>query len=143
MPHQRLLFDAIRSGDEKRFAAELTEWSSRALTRLRENGFSLVTLAASLGHSKMLELLADHRVSLVAADDNENTAAHLAAMNGHVAVFPALVKHGSPLSAFNRHRLTPAHLAARNGHAAVLLFLADMGCLCARSIGTVGLPSRS
>lgn len=101
-------------------------------------------LAATHGHSEIIELLYEHGVEPCPTDNDwkhhrdeepdvldceEGHPLSMAAANGHVSVVSLLLKHGVPvdLHTGTREKRTALHLAAEKGHLDVLRVLVDAG----------------
>lgn len=77
---------------------------------------SAIRIAASAGHTRIVQLLLSAEADISAVDENECTALHWAADKGHAQVVEALLKARAQVDAVDDDAWTPLCLAAEEGH---------------------------
>eukprot|EP00930_Biecheleria_cincta_P001813 TRINITY_DN102900_c0_g1_i1.p1 TRINITY_DN102900_c0_g1~~TRINITY_DN102900_c0_g1_i1.p1 ORF type:complete len:345 (-),score=49.27 TRINITY_DN102900_c0_g1_i1:462-1496(-) len=91
---------------------------------------SALRIAASAGHTLMVQVLLSAGADISAVDGNESTALHWAADKGHAQVCDALLKGRAQVDAVDDDSWTPLCLAAEEGHceacSALLSFNAEI-----------------
>lgn len=79
--------------------------------------------ASVQGHSRVVNLLLDHRCSLQRLDSQHMSALHHAAEKGHLLVAKALLDRGAAVDIQDSDGLTPLYLASRASHANMVMLL--------------------
>ena len=99
----------------------------------RNNGATVLHLAAENGHADVVKILVDEGADVAAAyrqsggSMSGSTALHWAARLGHEGVVTILLDAGADVDAKKRWGGTALHDAARGGHVGVLRILLDVG----------------
>eukprot|EP00434_Breviolum_minutum_P003457 symbB.v1.2.003042.t2/scaffold167.1/size289592/7 len=86
-------------------------------------GYTSLSLAASVGHVKVVSMLLDAKADLELRCNLGNSALHMAARAGHTAVVRALVVHKAALESKNEEGWTPLIWGSMNGHQEVVAAL--------------------
>ena len=79
--------------------------------------------ASVQGHSRIVDLLLDHRCSLQQLDSQDMSALHHAAQKGHLLVAKALLDRGAAVDIQGLNGLAPLHLASWASHANMVMLL--------------------
>ena len=79
--------------------------------------------ASVQGHSRIVDLLLDHRCSLQHLDSRDMSALHHAAQKGHLLVAKALLDRGAAVDIQGSNGLAPLHLASWASHANMVMLL--------------------
>jgi len=78
------------------------------------NDMSLLQLAATNGHTHIVEFLCANGADMEGSNDFfQSTALHLAAASGHTSVISLLLDRGAHIDALNRDCETPLYVAIR------------------------------
>ena len=96
-----------------------------ALTR--QNGHSVLQIAACHGHVAVVETLLRHGADVSWLDGLATTALAYAAARGHVGVVLRLLREGPWIDAYDGDDWTSLHLAAHAGHLEVMRVLVEHG----------------
>uniref|UniRef100_A0A8R1TVC8 Ankyrin repeat and sterile alpha motif domain-containing protein 1B n=1 Tax=Onchocerca volvulus TaxID=6282 RepID=A0A8R1TVC8_ONCVO len=141
---QQELFEAVRRGDAQKVQTWLlSRRNKRPRTPLNflrastshsawlcsivdpSNGYTVLHLAALLGHKEVVKILLSVDSQMVRIKDRRGCLPiHLAAWNGHVEVLQTLINaEPNTIDAVNNAKESPLHLSAQHGHGKVVTLL--------------------
>lgn len=111
-------------GDTRRVRSLLTK---EELDICKNDRLKALHLAASSGHTQVIEELLKHGVDVDIADSKGGNALHRGASGGHVEVVKKLLQHGADVHRMDTHGGNALHCAAFHGHAEILRELLKHG----------------
>ncbi|VDP11789.1 unnamed protein product [Onchocerca flexuosa] len=141
---QQELFEAVRRGDAQKVQTWLlSRRNKRPRTPLNflrastshsawlcsivdpSNGYTVLHLAALLGHKEVVKILLSVDSQMVRIKDRRGCLPiHLAAWSGHVEVLQTLINaEPNTVDAVNNAKESPLHLSAQHGHGKVVTLL--------------------
>ena len=121
-------FDAAAAGEVPALQRALAA-DRAAISRVSEDGWTPLHLAAFFGRDEAVRLLLERGADVHAVSKNPtaNTPLHAAAVRGHVAVVGLLLERGADPNRAAGGGFTPLHLTAGAGHEAVASLLLERG----------------
>jgi len=117
--------DANKDAKLVDFLKHTVQYLDRKRLNEREEvfGYTSLSLASSVGHVKVVNILMDSRADLELKCNLGNTALHMAARAGHTSVVRALLVHRAALESKNAEGWTPLIWGSMNGHEEVVAAL--------------------
>jgi ankyrin repeat protein len=117
------LFKAMIQGDTQESKRLIS--NGAGVDSTTESGHTPLILAASLGHTGLVELLLNLGADIDAKTENESTAIKWAANNGWLETVRALWKRGAGTHIRDKWLATPLMYASQNGHTEIVRILAN------------------
>jgi ankyrin repeat protein len=102
------------------------------LNGVDENGFTLLSSAASRGHVECVTILINAKADVNKTDAYGWTPLHVASVHGDVECVRLLIQHKANVNALTACGGSPLHWASTNGHLACVRILVAAGTLCER-----------
>ncbi len=124
----RKLWQAVEVGDKMStliiLQQEVVGISMEAVVNCcNGDGWAPVHVAASEGHTNIIEILFEYGAVVDARTKNFRTSLHIACVRGHFGVIQALLMAGADADAKDINGNTPSHFCAEYGHKDCLRFL--------------------
>lgn len=120
------LYDAIRSGDEKK-VKELLHAKPMLLTETLAHSEQPLAIAAKYGQKSIVKILLELGANVNDVDIYERTPLHWAASSGHEEIARMLITHGARVNRGDYQNRTALAYASEKGHIAIVKILEAQG----------------
>ena len=116
---EKLLTDLFKKAKDPSFQLDI---NSRLL-----DDYTALHLAASEGHSKIIEILLDNGANIEAYTTIKRRALHIASLRGSLDAAKVLISRGANVDAQDYEDHTPLHIASERGFGEIVELLLEKG----------------